>query len=76
MKKIRNKLPVVIAIITFMVAGCTELEEKFEDRLTLKQVEEAAAGETPDVEGLLTEAYNTLNDIHGSGDQNMPVVLV
>ena len=71
MKKIRNKLPVVIAIITFMVAGCTELEEKFEDRLTLKQVEEATAGETPDVEGLLTEAYNTLNDIHGSGDQNM-----
>jgi hypothetical protein len=67
MKNIRKILPAVIAIITFLSVGCSDLEEQFEDRLTLKQVEEATAGETPDVSSLLVEAYGTLRDVHGSG---------
>ena len=68
MKNIRKTLPVVIAIITFSFVGCSDLEEKLEDSLTLEQVEESTAGETPDVSGLLIEVYNSLNDIHGDGD--------
>ena len=67
MKNIRTKLPVVIALITFVFVGCSDLDEQLEDRLTLKQVEESIAGETPDVTNLLTEAYATLREIHGSG---------
>ncbi len=67
MKNIKTKLPAVIAIITFIFVGCSNLDEKLEDRLTLKQVEEATAGETPDVSSLLTEAYNSLLNFHGSG---------
>ncbi|MCD4735481.1 MAG: RagB/SusD family nutrient uptake outer membrane protein [Bacteroidales bacterium] len=67
MKNIRTKLPAVIAIITFIFVGCSDLDENLEDRLTLKQVEESLEGETPDVTSLLTEAYATLREIHGSG---------
>ncbi len=67
MKNIRIKLPAVIAIITFLFVGCSKLDEQLEDRLTLKQVEEATTGETPDVSGLLISAYATLREIHGSG---------
>ena len=67
MKNIRTKLPAVIAIITFVFVGCSDLDEQLEDRLTLKQVEESIAGEAPDVTNLLTEAYATLREIHGSG---------
>ncbi len=67
MKNTKTKLPAVIAIITFIFVGCSDLEEQFEDRLTLKQVEEATAGETPDVSNLLVGAYGTLRDVHGSG---------
>ena len=67
MKNIRTILPAVIATITLVFVGCSDLEEKFEDRLTLKQVEESTAGETPDVSNLLIEAYGTLRDVHGSG---------
>ena len=67
MKNIGTKLPAVIALITFVIVGCSKLDEKLEDRLTLKQVEEATSGTTPDVTSLLTEAYATLREIHGSG---------
>ncbi len=67
MKNIGTKLPAVIALITFVIVGCSKLDEKLEDRLTLKQVEEATSGATPDVSNLLTEAYATLREIHGSG---------
>ncbi|MCK5134968.1 MAG: RagB/SusD family nutrient uptake outer membrane protein [Bacteroidales bacterium] len=67
MKKIRTKLLAVIAIITFLFVGCSDLDEELQDRLTLEQVEEATAGETPDVSNLLTEAYGTLRELHGSG---------
>ena len=67
MKNIKTKIPAVIAFITFIFVGCSDLDEKLEDRLTLKQVEEATAGETPDVSSLLTEAYNSLLNFHGSG---------
>ena len=67
MKNIGTKLPAVIALITFVIIGCSKLDEKLEDRLTLKQVEEATSGTTPDVTSLLTEAYATLREIHGSG---------
>src|SRR4030042_252845 len=72
MKNIKTKLPAVIAIITFVFVGCSNLDEKLEDRLTLKQVEEATAGETPDVSSLLTEVYNSLLNFNGGGDVNMP----
>ena len=55
MKNFKIKIPVVIAFITFVFVGCSDLDEKLEDRLTLKQVEEATAGTTPDVSALLTE---------------------
>jgi hypothetical protein len=67
MKNIRTILPAVIAIITLVFVGCTDLEEELEDRLTLEQVEEATAGETPDVSNLLVEAYGDLRELHGSG---------
>jgi hypothetical protein len=67
MKNTKTKLPAVIAIITFIFVGCSDLEEQFEDRLTLKQVEEATSGETPDVSSLLIEAYNSTSEIHGDG---------
>ena len=67
MKNIRTNLPAVIAIITFAFVGCSDLDEQLEDRLTLKQVEEATAGETPDVSSLLIEAYGTLREVQGSG---------
>jgi len=69
MKNIRKTLPVVIAIITFSILGCSDLEEQLNDSLTLKQVEESTAGETVDVSSLLIEVYNSLNDIHGAGQE-------
>lgn len=66
MKNIKTLIVVVIASILFACIGC-DLDEKLEDRLTLAQVEAATEGETPDVSALLTEAYNTLRNIHGSG---------
>jgi hypothetical protein len=71
MKNFKIKIPVVIALITFGFA-CSDLDEKLEDRLTLKQVEEATKGETPDVSALLTEVYNSLLNFNGGGDVNMP----
>jgi starch-binding outer membrane protein, SusD/RagB family len=72
MKNIKTKIPAAIAIIIFVFAGCSKLDEKLQDRLTLKQVEEATAGETPDVSALLTEVYNSLLNFNGGGDVNMP----
>jgi hypothetical protein len=71
MKNIKIKIPAALAIIIFVIAGCTKLDEKLQDRLTLKQVEEATAGTTPDVSALLTESYRTLLNFHGSA--NSPV---
>jgi len=67
MKNIRTILPAVIAIISFVFVGCSDLEEDLQDRLTLKQVEEATSGETPDVSSLLVTTYGTLRNVHGSG---------
>ena len=72
MKNIKSKIPAAIAIIVFVFAGCSDLDETLQDRLTLKQVEDATAGETPDVTALLDGAYNSLLNFHGSGDVNMP----
>ena len=72
MKNFKIKIPVVMAFITFVSVCCSDLDEKLEDRLTLKQVEEATAGETPDVSALLTEVYNSLLNFNGGGDVNMP----
>lgn len=69
MKKIRYNLPVAMGIVILFASACTDLEETFEDRLTLEQVEAATAGENPDVDGLLTEVYNSLLDIHGVGQE-------
>jgi starch-binding outer membrane protein, SusD/RagB family len=71
MKNIKTKIPAAIAIIIFVLAGCSKLDEKLQDRLTLKQVEEATQGTTTDVSALLTEAYNTLLNFHGNG--NSPI---
>jgi hypothetical protein len=72
MKNIKIKIPAVITFILFFFVSCSTLDEKLEDRLTLKQVEEATAGETPDVSSLLTEVYNSLLNFNGGGDVNMP----
>ena len=73
MENIKTKIPAAIAIIIFVFAGCSDLNEELQDRLTLKQVEEATAGETPDVTALLDGAYNSLLRFHGdNGDVNMP----
>ncbi len=55
MKNFKIKFPVIIAFIALVSVCCSDLDENLEDRLTLKQVEEATAGETPDVSALLTE---------------------
>ena len=68
MKNFKIKLPVVIAFITLGFVSCSDLDEKLEDRLTLKQVEEATAGTTPDVSALLAESYKTLTNFHGSAN--------
>ena len=70
MKNIKTKIPAAIAIIIFVFAGCSKLDEKLQDRLTLKQVEESTAGTTVDVSALLTESYKTLNNFNGGGDVN------
>jgi hypothetical protein len=72
MKNIKIKIPAAIAIIIFVFAGCSKLDEKLQDRLTLKQVEDATAGTTPDVTALLTESYKTLLNFNGGGDVNVP----
>lgn len=72
MKNIKTKIPAAIAIIFFVFAGCSKLDEELQDRLTLKQVEEATQGTTPDVTALLDGAYNSLLNFHGGGDVNMP----
>jgi starch-binding outer membrane protein, SusD/RagB family len=72
MKNFKIKLPVVIAFITFGFLSCSKLDEKLDDRLTLKQVEEATKGVTVDVSSLLTEVYNSLLNFNGGGDVNMP----
>ena len=72
MKNIKIKIPAALAIIIFVFAGCSKLDEKLQDRLTLKQVEEATQGTTPDVSALLDGAYNSLLNFHGGGDVNMP----
>lgn len=72
MKNSKIKVPAALAIIIFVIAGCTKLDEKLQDRLTLKQVEEATQGTTPDVSALLDGAYNSLLNFHGGGDVNMP----
>ena len=66
MKNIKIKIPAAIAIIIFVFAGCSKLDEKLQDRLTLAQVEAANAGTTPDISALLTESYKTLANFHGS----------
>jgi hypothetical protein len=66
MKNIKSNILLIITFIFFGFVGC-DLDEKLQDRLTLKQVEAATQGETPDVSALLTEAYNTLLNFHGSG---------
>jgi hypothetical protein len=71
MKNIKIKIPVVISFLLFIFVGCSDLDEKLEDRLTLAQVEAATIGD-PDVTALLTEAYNTLLNFHGSGADIMP----
>jgi starch-binding outer membrane protein, SusD/RagB family len=71
MKNFKIKIPVVIVLITFGFA-CSNLDEKLEDRLTLKQVEEATAGDTVDVTALLDGVYNSLLNFNGGGDVNMP----
>ena len=71
MKNIKTKIPAAIAIIIFVIAGCSELDENLQDRLTLKQVEDMNAGNTPDVTALLTESYKTLLNVHSSA--NSPV---
>jgi len=71
MKTLKIKISVVIAILAFMVVGCTDLDEEFNDRLTLAQVEAATTGATPDVTALLTGSYNKLLDIHGGGNENI-----
>jgi hypothetical protein len=71
MKNIKIKIPAAIAIIVFVFAGCSKLDEKLQDRLTLKQVEESTAGTTVDVTALLTESYKTLINFHGNA--NSPV---
>jgi hypothetical protein len=72
MKNIKIKIPAAIAIIIFAITGCSKLDEKLQDRLTLKQVEASTAGTTVDVTALLTESYKTLYNFHGGGDVNMP----
>lgn len=72
MKNIKVKIPAALAIIIFTLAGCSKLDEKLQDRLTLKQVEESTKGTTVDVSALLTESYKTLNNFNGGGDVNMP----
>lgn len=71
MKNIKIKIPAAIIISIYLFAGCSKLDEKLQDRLTLKQVEAATAGTTPDVSALLTESYRTLINFHGSA--NSPV---
>jgi len=65
MKNIKIKIPAAIAIIIFVFAGCSKLDEKLQDRLTLTQVEAANASTTPDISALLTESYKTLANWHG-----------
>lgn len=72
MKNIKIKISVIISLILFVFAGCSDLDEKLEDRLTLAQVEASTQGEIVDVSSLLTEAYNTLLNFHGSGADIMP----
>jgi hypothetical protein len=72
MKNIKIKIPAAIMISIFLFAGCSKLDEKLQDRLTLKQVEAATAGTTPDVSALLTESYKTLLNFNGGGDVNIP----
>jgi starch-binding outer membrane protein, SusD/RagB family len=72
MKNIKTKIPAAIAIIIFVFASCSKLDEKLQDRLTLTQVEQATQGTTPDVSALLDGAYNSLLNFHGGGDVNMP----
>lgn len=67
MKNIKTKISVSISFILFVFTACSDLDEKLEDRLTLAQVEESTSGEAPDVSALLTEAYNSLLNFHGSG---------
>jgi hypothetical protein len=71
MKNIKIKIPAAIAIIIFVFAGCSKLDEKLQDRLTLKQVEASTAGTTVDVSALLTESYKTLINFHGNA--NSPI---
>lgn len=72
MKNIKIKIPAAIAIIILVFAGCSKLDEKLQDRLTLKQVEAAAAGTTPDVSALLAEVYKTLLNFNNDGSVNIP----
>ncbi len=74
MKKLRIIIPVLFAVIALFFVRCSNLDEKLEDRLTLKQVEDAAKSDTAsvDVSSLLTEVYNSLLNFHGGGDVNMP----
>ncbi len=65
MKNFKIKIPVIIAFIALVSVCCSDLDENLEDRLTLQQVEEATAGETPDVSALLIESYGTLRNWFG-----------
>ncbi len=63
MKKIKFILPAAI-ITAFTIFGCSDLDESFNDRLTLEQVEAVTgSGGTVDISGLLSEAYKKTRQI-------------
>ena len=63
MKNILKFLAVFITITGLGISSCTDLDESLEDRLTKDQVTAA------NVTDLLTELYNTINQLDGGGDQ-------
>ena len=63
MKKIKLFLPVAL-VAAFTIFGCSDLDESFNDRLTLEQVESlTTGGGDVDISGLLSEAYKKTRQI-------------